>query len=57
MYKSITVYVNNKTGEVIKSQYEKELFTLNMLPKNKQNKLRQTKKNQIKEGSYLNYTT
>lgn len=57
MYKSITVYVNNKTGEVIKSQYEKELFTLNMLPKNKQNKLRQTKKNQIKEGSCLNYTT
>ena len=57
MYKSITVYVNNKTGEVIKSQYEKELFPLNMLPKNKQNKLRQTKKNQIKEGSYLNYTT
>ena len=57
MYKSITVYVNNKTGEVIKSQYEKELFTLNMLPKNEQNKLRQTKKNQIKEGSCLNYTT
>ena len=28
-----------------------------MFPKNKQNKLRQTKKNQIKEESYLNYAT
>ena len=48
-YKSITVYIKSKQG--------KELFTLNMFPKNKQNKLRQTKKNDIKEESYLNYTT
>ena len=33
-----------------KSQYQKELFTLNMFPKNKQNKLK--KKNEIKEKSY-----
>ena len=42
---------------MIKSQYQKQLFTLNMFPKNKQNKLRQTKKKEMKEGSYLlNYT-
>ena len=28
-----------------------------MLPKNKQNKLRQTKKDKVKEGSHLHYTT
>ena len=40
-----------------KSYDQKELFTLNMFQKNKQNKLRQTKKNKINEKSYLNYTT
>ena len=34
-----------------------ELFFLNMCPKNKQNKLRQTKKDEIKEESHLNYAT
>ena len=41
----------------MKSQYQKELFTLNIFPKNKQNKPRQTKKNEIKEESYSNYET
>ena len=52
-----------KQGDLIKSWYQKEFFTLNMFrktlnmfPKNKQNKLRQTKNNELKEGSYLNYT-
>ena len=40
-YKSITVFIKSK----------KELLTLNMFPKNKQNKLRQTNKNDIKERS------
>ena len=51
--KSITVYITNKTGEVIKSEYEKELFTLNMFPKNKQNKLRHTEMDEIKKKSKL----
>ena len=39
------------------SKYRKELFSLNMFPKNKQNNLRQTKKDEIKKESDLNYTT
>ena len=35
--------------EVPISQYQKELFTLNMFPQNKQNKLRQMKKDETKE--------
>ena len=34
--------------EVLTSQYQKELFTLNMFPKNKQNKLREMKNDEIK---------
>ena len=56
-YKSVTVYIENKTGEVLKSWFQKELFTLNMFPKNKQSKLRQMKKDEVKEESYLNYAT
>ena len=37
-YKSLTVYIKNKKGGVLTSQYKKELPILNMLPKNKQNK-------------------
>ena len=48
--------LKTKQGEVIKSQYQKELFTLIMFQKNKQNKLTQTKNNGIKEKRYLNYT-
>ena len=56
-YKSVTVYIENKIGEVLKSWFQKELFTLNMFPKNKQSKLRQMKKDEVKEQSYLNYAT
>ena len=35
----------------------KQDFTLNMFSKEKRNKLIQTKKNKIKEESYLNFTT
>ena len=52
--KSITVYIKNKKGEMLTSLYQKEFFTLNMFPKNKQ-KIRQTKKDAIKEKSSLNY--
>ena len=34
-YKSITIYIENKIGKVVKSWYEKELFTLNMFPNNR----------------------
>ena len=55
-YKSMTVYIKNKKGEMLTSYYQKELSTLNMFSKNKR-KLRQTKNNEIKEESSLNYTT
>ena len=32
-------------------------FILNMFPKNKQNKIRQRKKDETKEENYLNYRT
>ena len=48
--------LKTRQGEVLKSWYQKELFTLNMLPENKQNKIRQGKKDETKEKSYLNYT-
>ena len=44
--------LKTKNGELLTSQYQKELFTLNMLPKNKH---RQRKNDEIKV--YLNYTT
>ena len=56
-YKSITVYIKNKIredGYIIVSK--KELFSFIMFPNNKQNQLRQMKKDEIKEESYLNYT-
>ena len=57
-YKSITVCIKNKTrGGDLKHSKEKVLHTLNMFPTIKQNKLKQTRKNDIKEESYLNYTT
>ena len=49
--------VQNITGEVLKSQYQKELFSLNVFPKNKQNKLRQIKEDEMKQENLLNYTT
>ena len=33
-YKSKTVHIKTKTGEVIKSQYQKKLFTLIMFTRN-----------------------
>ena len=45
--------MKTRQGKVLKSRYPKELFTLDVFPKNKQNKLRQTKKDEIKEESYL----
>ena len=47
-YKSITAYIKEQG---------KELSTLNIFTKNKQNKKRLKKKNERKEESYLNYTT
>ena len=38
-----------QNGEVLKSQYQGELCTLNMFPNNKQNKLRQKEKDETKE--------
>ena len=49
--------LKTKQGTVLTSQYQNELFTLNMFSKNKQNKLKQTKKDEIKEESQLNCTT
>ena len=46
-----------KYNFLLKTKQEKELFTLNMFPKNRQNKLRQTEKNDIKQDIYLNYRT
>ena len=46
-------------GEILTSWYQKELFTFKYIsqePKNKESKLRQTKKDKIKEASHLNYT-
>ena len=44
---SITIYIKNKTV-----RDDRIIVSSN----NKQNKLRQTKKNEMKEESYLNYT-
>ena len=41
--------LKTKHGEVLKSQFKKELFTLNMFSKNKQNKLRQIMEDEMKE--------
>ena len=52
-YKSLTVYIKNQAGGgawIIVSK--KKLFQ-----KSKQNKQLQTKKDEIKEESYINYTT
>ena len=51
------VYIKNKKGRGATSQYQKKLVTLNMFSKNKQNTLRLTQKDEIKEESHLNYTT
>ena len=41
-YKSMTNYLKTKQGQgVLKLWYQKELFTLNMFSKNKQNKEKQ----------------
>ena len=48
------LHEKRKKEELLTLQYQKEHFTLNMLP-NKQNKLRQMKKDLIKK-SHLNYT-
>ena len=40
-YKSLTVSFKNGKGEVLTSQYQKELFTLNMFSKDKQSKTNQ----------------
>ena len=56
--KSIPVYIKKKKGGgayIIVSK--RTLPFKHMFPKNKQNKLRQTKKDQIKEESNVNYTT
>ena len=42
---------------MLTSKYQNELFTLKMFPKNKQNKLIQTKKDEIKKENHLNYAT
>ena len=55
-YKSITVYIKNKRDDGYIIVSEKELFSLSMFPSNKQNQLRQMKKDEIKKESYLNYT-
>ena len=47
-YKSLTVYIKNKKGGVLTSQYKKELLILNMLPKNKQNKEKRRRMRQKK---------
>ena len=44
-YKSTSIYI--KKAVLTTPQYQKELFTLNMFPKNKQNK--QTKKDEIQK--------
>ena len=49
--------IKTKQKEVIKSQCQRELYTLNMFTKYQQQKLRQKKKNEIKEESSFNYTT
>ena len=59
MYKSITVYINNKkVGDAYTiTEYQRKHFILNKFSKNKQEKLRHAKKNEIKEKRHLNYTT
>ena len=44
----LLIILTTKQGKKIKSKYQKKLSTLNMF-------LRQTKKNEIKEKSYLYY--
>ena len=53
----MTVYIKNKKAEVLTSQYQREFFALKIIEKNRQNKVRQTKKDEMKEESYVNYTT
>ena len=47
-YKSITVYTKAKEGGGAYIIASKKRFSLNMFLRNKQNKLRQTKKDEIK---------
>ena len=46
-YKSITVYIKNKTGRYLSHSIKRD--SLNMFPKTKQNKLRQVKEGGMKE--------
>ena len=50
-YKSVTAYIKIKQG------WSAYITVSKGTPKKKQNKLRETKKDKIKEESYLNYTT
>ena len=52
-YKGITGHVRNKKWRG--AYIIKELFVLHVFLKNKQNKLRQTRKDEIKEESHLNH--
>ena len=38
-------------------KYQKEFFTLKIIEKNRQNKIRQMKKDEMKEEHYINYRT
>ena len=53
----MTVYIKNKKAELLTSQYQKEFFTLKIIEKNRQNKVRQMKKDEMKEEHYINYRT
>ena len=48
----LLIILTTKQGKKITSKYQKKLSTLNMFSKNKQNNLRLTKKNEIKEKSF-----
>ena len=52
-YKGITGHIRNKKWKG--TSIIKKLFVVNMFPKNKQNKLMQTRKDEIKEESHLNH--
>ena len=53
-YKSITVYIKTKKRRGAYIVLSKRALHFTIFPKNKQSKLRQTKKYEIKEESYLN---
>ena len=53
----MSVYIKNKKVELLTSQYQKEFFTLKIIEKNRQNKVGQMKKDEMKEERYINYRT